>query len=668
MMRRTIMVLWAVFALNNQIVNAQMVTRDNAVTVARQYLSCFKDDFYEVESVRGRYSADIPLLYHIYFQNGTWCMVSGDMCIEPILAFGFSRWDEEEIPEALVMLIESYKNQIDNIIINKSRDSVTKHPLWERYLQSTRSYPHYQLGDSLLDSGRPYTMRLAWNQEFNNNDNCTPSYNQDCPDENSLNPLCVAYAIDECNCGHKPTGCAPVAMGQVMWYWQWPRASGSMKFHWEHMPPSIENNTDPWEAKNISRLLRELGDATLTVYCCKGSYTLGPLVATALRNAFGYTTVRQFEPRDWRYGTSWNDLIKSEIDNKRPVIFYGDYGLPTGGHYFVLDGYIEDNDLFLYHVNWGHGGKYHGFFKLDNMKENMNGAMHYYNRNNTAFVGISPAYTDENIDSLTYSWVPSYRNRKEYAYHRIAVPKTGNELVVEANAHLEFEAGEEVILQPGFYARFGSEVDIHVNTEWQDGMTILLIDYPTNIATGEECEITTKRADSWELHVEKRSSEDTTVIFQSAGSIRSDITSIWSVSDQVSPGVYYCKLALKNSYGRRMESQFQINVIPYRELEQSEENDVIDAVFIMLEDTSVVNSNALYPNPASGEVTVIVDGEVQSIVIHNTQGQPVGGWEIRSLAENSASLDVSTLPAGPYLVRIATAAGTVTRKLLVQRR
>ena len=87
-------------------------------------------------------------------------------------------------------------------------------------------------------------------------------------------------------------------------------------------------------------------------------------------------------------------------------------------------------------------------------------------------------------------------------------------------------------------------------------------------------------------------------------------------------------------------------------------------------DISTIGETALElkPNPASGEVTFSVDGELQSVVIHNALGQPVDGWKYRSLSSHSATLDVSALPAGPYLVRIATAAGTVTRKLVVQRR
>lgn len=92
-MKQLIILLLAVLVLNNQWVNAQMVTRDNAVTVAKHYLSYYKDTIYEVGSVRGSYSSDTPLLYHINFLNGTWCMVSGDMRFEPILAAGGRQTD-----------------------------------------------------------------------------------------------------------------------------------------------------------------------------------------------------------------------------------------------------------------------------------------------------------------------------------------------------------------------------------------------------------------------------------------------------------------------------------------------------------------------------------------------------------------------------------------------
>lgn len=75
----------------------------------------------------------------------------------------------------------------------------------------------------------------------------------------------------------------------------------------------------------------------------------------------------------------------------------------------------------------------------------------------------------------------------------------------------------------------------------------------------------------------------------------------------------------------------------------------------------------LYPNPTDGEVTVGVDGEVQSIIIYNMMGRPVGGWNIRSLASDQIVLDVSPLPAGTYILRVQTPMGTSAKRLVVTR-
>jgi len=56
---------------------------------------------------------------------------------------------------------------------------------------------------------------------------------------------------------------------------------------------------------------------------------------------------------------------------------------------------------------------------------------------------------------------------------------------------------------------------------------------------------------------------------------------------------------------------------------------------------------------------------VQSVVILNMMGQPVGGWGLRAMEPGRVTIDVGPLPAGPYLVCVHTPHGTATKKLLV---
>ncbi len=73
----------------------------------------------------------------------------------------------------------------------------------------------------------------------------------------------------------------------------------------------------------------------------------------------------------------------------------------------------------------------------------------------------------------------------------------------------------------------------------------------------------------------------------------------------------------------------------------------------------------LQPNPATERVQVLSSFGLQRIEVYNATGVKV---DERKAAGYSATLDVSALPAGPYLVRIATPRGTVTKKLVVRRR
>jgi hypothetical protein len=59
----------------------------------------------------------------------------------------------------------------------------------------------------------------------------------------------------------------------------------------------------------------------------------------------------------------WNSLMRREIEANCPI-FYAGYTTDMAGHAFVLDG-VDDNNYF--HVNWGWGGPYNGFFLLDNL-------------------------------------------------------------------------------------------------------------------------------------------------------------------------------------------------------------------------------------------------------------------------------------------------------------
>ncbi len=78
-----------------------------------------------------------------------------------------------------------------------------------------------------------------------------------------------------------------------------------------------------------------------------------------LRRAFGYGYVRclnsyEYSPR------RWFDLVMTELSAGRPVLYAG-YSTNGGGHAFVVDGINADG---YFHITWGYGGLYDGYFDL----------------------------------------------------------------------------------------------------------------------------------------------------------------------------------------------------------------------------------------------------------------------------------------------------------------
>ncbi len=79
-----------------------------------------------------------------------------------------------------------------------------------------------------------------------------------------------------------------------------------------------------------------------------------------LQRAFGWGYVHYAD--SYRYAPSdWVSMIVAELEAGRPILYAG-YTSQLQGHAFVVDG-LNENGLF--HVNWGYGGHYDGYFRLD---------------------------------------------------------------------------------------------------------------------------------------------------------------------------------------------------------------------------------------------------------------------------------------------------------------
>lgn len=635
---------------------AQHVSTDIAIKVSTLHMRNTKRSDLSLSYVNQMFIDRHLCLYEVVFDDSSWCIIPADMKAAPILAYGFQRKTIEGWPDSFLKLIEWYKSQIDTIIYYCT-DSIKTHPSWAKLVDSKQS-GNYIVGDSLLDmTGRG---QLCWQQGKNNDNGCTPSYNQDCP--TSL-PSCYS-------CSHYPVGCAAVALGELLWYWRWP--TDSDQHDWDAMPSRIRNTSALDSASKVSKFLKECGESVNMTYQCSGSFAIMNNIVNALYTTYNYKGAHKLKKTDWDYGSTWNNIIKSELDNKRPVIFYGDSWAFFVGHYFVVDGYQENYGSILYHVNWGHGGWNNCFCKLDRFKEIVYDGSeydtHYYDINNRVIVGISPTYsTNQNITEFYYSNIHPGYNRQEYATNSISLPSSNNTLTIEPSGKFALEAGHTITLKDGFWAKRGSEVSISINNEWVNGMAISVPHWHNSAYMGSDgYSLEVVNADSWEFSLYDVSGG---LVYQSAGSIGDDgIAHLWDGTN-MSYGIFYGFVRFKNSYGRELvQEQFPIYVISpsaqYQEMIPDSNTNVtftINNLADSLNNTSI----DIYPNPSEGIFSVnLTTDTIIKIIVYNSQGLQV--YSDDNIGLQQYLLNLSSFPRGNYIVSVRSHRRTYTSKITKQ--
>ena len=111
-------------------------------------------------------------------------------------------------------------------------------------------------------------------------------------------------------------------------------------------------------------------------------------VETAMRMHFGYSSA-MYKERSSYQDDAWIALLKSELDESRPMYFSGTSDI--GSHAIVCDGY-DNNDYF--HFNMGWSGASDGFYSIDDV----NG----FNRNEAIVMNIRPLSINSDENGIIY--------------------------------------------------------------------------------------------------------------------------------------------------------------------------------------------------------------------------------------------------------------------------
>ena len=214
-------------------------------------------------------------------------------------------------------------------------------------------------------------LKTTWNQNW--------PYNKYCPP--------TATGGDG---GHVYTGCVATAMSQVMSYYQRPIRGygsysymdpsnpaqgdpgygtqsanfGSTAYDWKHMPKSLSGSSDSVRINAIAALMYHAGVSVDMDYAPDGSGAYMSKARNALVNYFRFSSDAAHIIRQNYALSDWVNVMSSELDKGRPVLYGGNDMITGGAHAFILDGY-QGTDYF--HIDWGWGGYLNGYFYLNNL-------------------------------------------------------------------------------------------------------------------------------------------------------------------------------------------------------------------------------------------------------------------------------------------------------------
>ena len=199
--------------------------------------------------------------------------------------------------------------------------------------------------------------------------------------------------------GHTVAGCAPVAFGQIVRYWQWPdvgrgehtyqweysdgqaltlETDFAKTYDWQNMPLAYLESAATDRQDEVSQLLYDLG------VCLEVDYDLDETVCVITNenvqrfaDRFRYSPAAEIVEKQNRTEGEWFAVLQEELDAQRPFLL-GVFRDADTGHAVVVDGYDKTAgtaNLYMIHCNMGWGGLRNAYYTLHNVNGLPGGAL-----------------------------------------------------------------------------------------------------------------------------------------------------------------------------------------------------------------------------------------------------------------------------------------------------
>lgn len=387
MKKKLLLLGLAILFLNIGKVLAEYVPVEKAETVAEKafvYLTGIKQTKIVLENapiVHSKKNTDLFYIFNIENSTG-YIIVSADDRIRPVLGYSNeSNFVKNNVPIQLASWLQNREERIFYAIDNNIESNSEIQSEWKLFNNPSESYK----AKSKNKSVDPLLGNIKWNQGDGWNDECPIDYSSTAGN----------YRVW--------AGCVATATAQIMKYWEYPTTGdgyhfythpvygmqeaffGSTTYQWSSM-------SDIYPTDAAAELIYHVGVAVEMDYgpnfsgAFIGSNYSYPNAADALIDYFLYkNTLSYIVKDDWTH-SSWENLLKDELNNNRPILYAGRNPNNSEGHAFNCDGY-DSNDYF--HFNWGWSGALNGWFSLYDLTP----GDYDFSDDQQAVIGIEPEGT-----------------------------------------------------------------------------------------------------------------------------------------------------------------------------------------------------------------------------------------------------------------------------------
>jgi hypothetical protein len=592
---------------------AKQVDQQTAVTVANNFISS-KLSGTRIEniklltkhSIQSSTGVELNTFYVFDVNNKSgFVVVSGDDIVKPILAYSTThefQSDGNISPETQYWM-GLYEKQISFAIAHNIEATNEAKADWAFYTSSTGG------AASKPTNAVSPLLTTTWNQGT--------YYDIYTPGTGS---------------GKTPVGCVATAMAQIMKYWDAPTTGtgsysysqspygtlsadfGATTYQWGLMPNSLSSSSSQAAKDAVSLIGYHCAIAVKMNFTPggSGSYVLAwssnaKCAENAFKNNFGYKNTIEGASRDNYSDAQWDALLKTELDNERPILYAG-YGA-SGGHAFVFDGY-DENDMF--HINWGWGGMSNGYFTVNNLAPSalgIGGGAGNFNNNQQALVKIEPSQPGDTLNMV------------------LNAPVTVSASSIQKGTPFNVSTG---IWNKGTFA-FGGHFSAGVYRE-ADSTFVGHVQYISNQAL--------------------LGGVDTSYTFASNG------------MNAMVAGNYFIKILYRADGG----SSWLVLPNDSTHINKAYLTVTDTTTPTGINDIELSKSFTIYPNPAHDKIFISLKnftGKVNAFQVFNLQGQKISTTESTNIS--LVEIPVSHLAQGIYYLRITTDQGMVSKKLVIHR-